>query len=178
MFVITADHCASSAGRSSVPTDRYHIPLWIYAPKHFAPKHVEQQMGQLDIPATLLGMLDFSYRSRFFGRDVFQITPEQEHAFPATYEKLGYLHGKRLTILEPQRKTEQVFPDFETGDATPVPTVDRNDLDDATAAYQVAAYMFKHGMLARQASDATPVAPAPAPASSTSEPANSTATLH
>ena len=174
VFVITADHCASSAGRSSVPIDRYHIPLWIYAPKHFAPKHVEQQMGQLDIPATLLGMLDFSYRSRFFGRDVFQITPEQERAFPATYEKLGYLHGKRLTILDPQRKTEQVFPNFETGDATPVPSVDQNDVDDATASYQVASYLFKHGMLARTASDATPVAPAtsiapapqPAPATS------------
>jgi phosphoglycerol transferase MdoB-like AlkP superfamily enzyme len=160
VFVITADHCASSAGRSSVPIDRYHIPLWIYAPKHFAPKRVEQQMSQMDVPATLLGMLDFSYRTRFFGHDVFQAMPEQERAFPATYEKLGYLHGELLTILDPQRKTEQVFPDFSTGDATPVSQINQNDLNDATAAYQVASYLFKHGMLARKATDATPVAPA------------------
>jgi phosphoglycerol transferase MdoB-like AlkP superfamily enzyme len=172
VFVITADHCASSAGRSSVPVDRYHIPLWIYAPKHFAPQRVEQQMGQIDIPTTLLGLLDFSYRSRFFGRDVFQIAPNQERAFPATYEKLGYLHGNRLSILEPQRKFEQVTPDFDTGDATPVAAVDQNDLDDATAYYQVASYLFKHGLLARKASDANPVTPLPAPDASSPLPAD------
>jgi phosphoglycerol transferase MdoB-like AlkP superfamily enzyme len=171
VFVITADHCASSAGRSSIPINRYHIPLWIYAPRHFAPQRVEQQMGQLDIPTTLLGLLDFSYRSRFFGRDVFQIAPDQARAFPATYEKLGYLHGDRLSILEPQRRFEQVTPDFETGDARPVANVDQNDLDDATADYQVASYMFKHGLLARQPADANAVTPLPAPAASTAAPA-------
>jgi phosphoglycerol transferase MdoB-like AlkP superfamily enzyme len=165
VFVITADHCASSAGRSSIPIDRYHIPLWIYAPKHFPPQRIATEMSQIDIPTTLLGLLNFSYRSRFFGHDVFHLTPGQERAFPATYEKLGYLHGKVLSILEPQRKTEQVTPDFDTGDATPVPTINQDDLDNATADYQVASYLFKHGLLARQASDATPVS-APAPASS------------
>jgi phosphoglycerol transferase MdoB-like AlkP superfamily enzyme len=173
VFVITADHCASSAGRSSVPIDRYHIPLWIYAPKHFQPQRVEQQMGQIDIPTTLLGLLDFSYRSRFFGRDVFQIAPDQARAFPATYEKLGYLHGDRLSILEPQRKFEQVTPDFETGDAKRVASIDQNDLDDATADYQVASYLFKHSLLARQASDANAVTPLPAaPAAPVSAPAS------
>ncbi|GAB2562915.1 sulfatase-like hydrolase/transferase [Dyella jejuensis] len=161
VFVITADHCASSAGRSSIPIDRYHIPLWIYAPKHFPPQRISTEMGQIDIPTTLLGLLHFSYRSRFFGYDVFNLAPGQERAFPATYEKLGYLHGKRLTILEPQRKIEQVMPDFATGDATPVANIDHNDLDNATADYQVASYLFRHGMLARKASDATAVTPAP-----------------
>jgi hypothetical protein len=128
-------------------------------------------MGQLDIPTTLLGLLDFSYRSRFFGRDVFQIAPDQARAFPATYEKLGYLHGDHLSILEPQRRFEQVTPDFETGDARPVANVDQNDLDDATADYQVASYMFKHGLLARQPADANAVTPLPAPAASTAAPA-------
>ncbi|MBM7128585.1 LTA synthase family protein [Dyella mobilis] len=178
VFVITADHCASSAGRSSIPIDRYHIPLWIYAPKHFAPRRISTEMAQIDIPTTLLGLLNFSYRSRFFGYDVFQLTPGQERAFPATYEKLGYLHGKLLSILEPQRKVEQVFPDFETGDATPVSTIDQDDLDNATADYQVASYLFKHRLLARQASDATTVAPVPAPAGSAPAPASSSSTLH
>jgi phosphoglycerol transferase MdoB-like AlkP superfamily enzyme len=172
VFVITADHCASSAGRSSVPINRYHIPLWIYAPKHFAPQRVEALMAQIDIPTTLLGLLNFSYRSRFFGHDIFQLAPGQQRAFPATYEKLGYLHGKLLTILEPQRKVEQVIPDVDTGDATPITKVDENDLDDATADYQVTSYLFKHGLLARQTSDAATVMPTItlAPASSTTAP--------
>ncbi|MFC5741372.1 LTA synthase family protein [Dyella tabacisoli] len=159
IFVITADHCASSAGRSSVPINRYHIPLWIYAPKHIQPQRVERLMGQIDIAPTLLGMLNFSYRSRFFGADLFQLEPGREHAFPATYEKLGYLRGDVLTVLEPQRKLEQVHPDFITGDATAIHPVDGKQVDQAVAYYQVAASLLKSGQLLRRKEDSTPVKP-------------------
>ncbi|KRF02222.1 sulfatase [Frateuria sp. Soil773] len=160
VFVITADHDASSAGKTSVPINRYHIPLWIYAPRHIQPHRETRLMSQIDIPPTLLGLLNFSYRSRFFGYDLFQLEPGRERAFPATYEKLGYLKGDVLTVLEPQKKLEQLHPDFETGDATPVKPVDRAQVDEATAYYQVAADLFKHGGLARRPEDNTPVAPA------------------
>jgi len=170
VFVITADHDASSAGRSSVPINRYHIPLWIYAPKHFPPQRVSRLMGQVDIAPTLLGLLNFNYRSRFFGYDIFQLEQGRERAFPATYEKLGYLYGSLLTVLEPQRKIEQVHPDFDSGDATPNVPIDQQQVDQATAYYQVAAYLFKHGMLARKPEDSTSVQPV-VPAASTSAPA-------
>jgi phosphoglycerol transferase MdoB-like AlkP superfamily enzyme len=166
VFVITADHCASSAGRSSVPINRYHIPLWIYAPKHIQPQHVKQLTAQIDIAPTVLGLLNFSYRSRFFGADIFQLPAGKERAFPATYEKLGYLKGDVLTVLEPQRKLEQVHPNFDTGDATPIQPIDQKQVDEATAFYQVAAYLFKHGKMVRKPEDSTAVSPAPAPASS------------
>ena len=165
VFVITADHCASSAGRSSVPINRYHIPLWIYAPKHIQPQRVKQLTAQVDIAPTLLGLLNFSYRSRFFGADIFRLPAGRERAFPATYEKLGYLKGDVLTVLEPQRKLEQVHPDFDTGDATPIKPVDQSQVDEATAYYQVAATMFKKGEMGRRPEDSTPVQSLPAPAS-------------
>lgn len=175
VFVITADHDASSAGRASIPINRYHIPLWIYAPKYFKPQRVDRFMSQMDIPPTLLGLLDFSYRSRFFGYDIFQLEPGRGRAFPATYEKLGYVFDKRLTILEPQRKVEQLRPDFATGDAVPNQPIEQDDVDQAIADYQVASYLFKHGLLARRPDDATPVPPlqppAPAPATSSAAPA-------
>jgi phosphoglycerol transferase MdoB-like AlkP superfamily enzyme len=34
VFVILADQCASSAGRMALPLERYHIPMWIYSPRH------------------------------------------------------------------------------------------------------------------------------------------------
>ena len=160
VFVITADHCASSAGRTSVPINRYHIPLWIYAPKHIAPQRVSRQMAQVDIMPTVLGLLNFSYRSRFFGADIFQLEPGRERAFPATYEKLGYLHGDVLTVLEPQRKLEQLRPNFENGDAVPNKPVDESQVDDATAYYQIAAFLFKHGLMVKRPEDSTPVQPA------------------
>ncbi|HEX5306265.1 MAG TPA: sulfatase-like hydrolase/transferase, partial [Dyella sp.] len=165
VFVITADHDASSAGKASIPINRYHIPLWIYAPAHIAPRKVERLTAQIDIPPTLLGLLHFSYRSRFFGYDVFQLEPGRERAFPATYEKLGYLRHNVLTALEPGRKMEQLIPDFETGDAKPASPVNQALVNDAIAYYQVAANLFKHGELARRPEDSTPVSPAePAPA--------------
>ncbi len=161
VFVITADHCASSAGKTSIPINRYHIPLWIYAPKWVTPRRVGTLMGQLDIPPTLLGLLDFSYRSRFFGQDVFQRPADAGHAFPGTYEKLGYVHGDTLTILEPRQRIEQLKPDFATGDATPVSPVNQSLLDTTIAYYQVASDLYQHGGLARRAADSTKVAPLP-----------------
>ena len=175
VFVITADHCASSAGKTSIPINRYHIPLWIYAPKQFKPERVDALMGQLDIPPTLLGLLDFSYRSRFFGQDVFQRTPDEGHAFPGTYEKLGYVRGDTLTILEPRKRLEQLKPDFATGDATPVVPVKQDLVDTAIAYYQVASDLYKHGGLALRPTDSTKVEPLPAPASSVPAPAATTA---
>ncbi len=164
VFVITADHDASSAGKTSVPINRYHIPLWIYAPKHIPPQRVDRLMGQVDIAPTLLGLLNFSYRSRFFGYDLFQLEPGRERAFPATYEKLGYLQNDLLTVLEPPRKVEQFTPDYATGDSPHVATIDQPHVDQAIAYYQVVSLLFKRGELVRRAEDSTPVRPLPASA--------------
>ncbi|HWX65943.1 MAG TPA: LTA synthase family protein [Rhodanobacter sp.] len=175
VFVITADHCASSAGKTSVPVNRYHIPLWIYAPKHIKPQRVDRLMGQVDIAPTLLGLLNFSYRSRFFGYDLFQLEPGRERAFPATYEKLGYLHNDVLTVLEPQRKLEQMKPDYATGDATPITPQNESQIDQAIAYYQVVSGLFRRGALVRQPTDSTPVEPLPAAATSAPAPTSSAA---
>jgi phosphoglycerol transferase MdoB-like AlkP superfamily enzyme len=159
VFVITADHCASSAGKTSVPVNRYHNPLWIYAPAHIKPQRVERLTSQIDIAPTLLGLLDFSYRSRFFGYDVFQLEPGRERAFPATYEKLGYLHNDVLTVLEPGRKLEQMKPDYVTGDGTAITPQNEEQIAQTIAYYQVASDLFKRGKLVRRPDDALPVQP-------------------
>ncbi|MEP7096087.1 MAG: LTA synthase family protein [Dokdonella sp.] len=165
VFVITADHDASSAGKTSVPINRYHIPLWIYAPKHIQPRRVDRLMGQVDIAPTVLGLLNFSYRSRFFGYDLIQLEPGRERAFPATYEKLGYLRDDVLTVLEPPRKLEQFTPDYATGDSPHVGSIDQTQVDQAIAYYQVVSLLFKRGQLVRRAEDSTPVQPLPVPVS-------------
>ncbi|EIM04043.1 phosphoglycerol transferase family protein, alkaline phosphatase superfamily [Rhodanobacter denitrificans] len=174
VFVITADHCASSAGKTSVPVNRYHVPLWIYAPKHIQPRRVDRLMGQVDIAPTLLGLLNFSYRSRFFGYDLFQLEPGRERAFPATYEKLGYLHEDVLTVLEPGRKLEQMKPDYASGDAVPLVPQNEEQIAQTIAYYQVASELFKRGQLLRRPTDATPVEPLPAATGSVPASAGST----
>ncbi|URX63883.1 LTA synthase family protein [Luteibacter anthropi] len=147
IFVITADHCATSAGKTSLPIDRYHIPLYIYSPKHVQPGVIDRVISQIDVPPTVLGMLGFSYDSHFYGYDLFRLEPGRERAFVSTYQELGYLHDGRLTSLVPRMPVKEMVPQFTTGDATPVEHPDPRDGKDAITYYQTAAYLFTHGLM-------------------------------
>ena len=67
-------------------------------------ERVERLMSQIDIPPTLLGRMNFSYESKFFGQDIFRLPPGEERAFVANYQSLGYLRDGRLVMLYPRRK--------------------------------------------------------------------------
>ena len=106
IFLVTADHCASSAGRTEIPLNKYHIPALIYAPGFVEPQCVDGIVSQIDLMPTLLSLLNMSYDSHFFGRSIYD---EQyvNRAFIATYQDLGYLEGDVFTILSPVRRFEQ-----------------------------------------------------------------------
>ena len=106
LFVITADHGASARGTSQIPLAKYAIPAFFYAPRHVAARRVDRLVSQIDIAPTLLGLLDFSYYSKFFGRDVLHSPPEGDRAFVANYQTLGYLRDQRMVVLQPKRKVE------------------------------------------------------------------------
>ena len=106
VFVIVADHCSSSAGKTDLPVERYHIPLIVWSPAHLPAQKVDRLMSQADIAPTLLGLLNFSYKSNFMGADVFATPKGPERAFIATYQGLGYLTPDRLVILRPRKEPE------------------------------------------------------------------------
>ena len=106
VFVIVADHCASSAGKTEIPLDKYHIPALIYAPGFVKPQVVNALVSQIDLMPTVFGLLHFSYNSKFYGKNIF--SPEYEpKAFVATYQNLGYWTDNILTILSPVKKVQQ-----------------------------------------------------------------------
>lgn len=102
VFVIVADHQAGSAGKRALPIERYHIPMWIYAPGHLQPRVVDSLASQIDLGPTLLGVLNMSYRSCFFGRDILRSPPNR--ALIANYQDLGLFDGGRMAILEPRQE--------------------------------------------------------------------------
>ena len=106
IFLITADHCASSAGRTEIPLEKYHIPALIYAPGFVEPQRVEGIVSQIDLMPTLLSLLDMNYDSHFYGRSIYD-EGYTNRAFIATYQDLGYLEGDIFTILSPVRRVEQ-----------------------------------------------------------------------
>lgn len=144
LFVIVADHCASSAGKVELPVDKYHIPMIIYAPGHMVPGNFEKLMAQIDIGPTILGYLNFNYKSKFFGQDVFKMKDEQQRAFISTYQSLGYLKNNKLVILDPNKKQNTFAPDFKTGSSKPIPNEPWLS-NEAIANYQLASYMYSSG---------------------------------
>jgi len=106
VFVIVADHCASSSGKTELPLEKYRIPAMIYAPGFIAPKHFPTLMSQIDLMPTVMGMLHFSYESKFYGQNVF--SPDYEpRAFVATYQDLGLIKDNVLTLISPVKKVKQ-----------------------------------------------------------------------
>jgi phosphoglycerol transferase MdoB-like AlkP superfamily enzyme len=76
VFVILADHCASSAGKTELPVDKYRIPAMIYSPGFIAPAQYTNLMSQID--AYGIWSLNFDYQSKFYGQDVLKQTISQE----------------------------------------------------------------------------------------------------
>ncbi|GAB3550646.1 LTA synthase family protein [Noviherbaspirillum agri] len=143
VFVVVADHCASSAGKTELPVARYHIPMIVYAPGHLEPRHVDRLASQIDVGPTLLGMLNFSYSSRFFGQDILNAQGEEERAFISNYQSLGYLKRGILTVLRPKQQVAAFRIDANRN-ATPT-EVDPKLAEEAIAYYQGAAELYKSG---------------------------------
>ncbi|HYC41551.1 MAG TPA: LTA synthase family protein [Noviherbaspirillum sp.] len=144
VFVIVADHCASSAGKTELPVERYHIPMIVYAPAHIRPGKVDRLASQIDAGPTLLGLLDFSYPTRFLGRDILNTPEEDDRAFISNYQALGYLKKNVLTVLRPKRQVAAYRVDGESR-LTSIP-VDQSLLREAIAYYQGAAELYKGGL--------------------------------
>jgi len=106
VFVIVADHCASSAAKIALPIKKYEIPLLIYAPAHIKPQVVDRMMSQIDVAPTVLGLLNFNYTSTFIGKDVMTADPWTERAFISTYQKLGYIQDDKLLVLGPKKESD------------------------------------------------------------------------
>jgi len=144
LFVITADHGAHARGTARIPVDKYLIPLFVYAPRHVEPRREARLMSQIDIAPTVLGLLDFDYYSKFFGRDLLRSPPGSDRAFVANYQTLGYLRDDRLVLLHPKRRTGafRVDADRNIVEAIRDPAAVR----EAIAFYQAAAHVFRKGL--------------------------------
>ena len=105
VFVIVADHCASSAGRTELPLDRYRIPCLIYA-DFLKAEQINKLASQIDVMPTVMELLNFSYESKFLGQDIRDFYYEPR-AYIATYRELGYLTPETLSIIKPLREQIQ-----------------------------------------------------------------------
>lgn len=107
VFVILADHCASSSGKTELPLDKYRIPAMIFSPEFVAPQHYTQLMSQIDVMPTLFELLHFNFTSKFYGQNVLDKN-YKPRALIATYQNLGLIKDNVLTILSPKQAVKQL----------------------------------------------------------------------
>ncbi|MEN9359954.1 MAG: Lipoteichoic acid synthase 2 [Verrucomicrobiota bacterium] len=146
VFVIVSDHCMRVAGKRELEVKKYHIPMLIWNPLLIKPQRIDTLCSQIDLAPTLLGLMDWSYHSRFFGRDL--LRPDaagRDRSFISNYQKLGYLDPRRLAVLKPIRQAQSYDLNRHSGDL--VPTAAQTAFEDeATAYYEAASYLLAHGL--------------------------------
>ncbi len=133
IFVFVADHTDSVAGKAELDFDKYHIPCIIWAPGFIKPQRIDTMTSQIDVVPTILGLMNTSYLSRFYGIDVLHSqTPSS--VFVSNYEKVAMVKGTAITVLEPIGQTRQ----FVDGVRVDAASLDRDFIDKTIAIYQVA----------------------------------------
>lgn len=148
LFVITADHCASVAGKTRLPVAKYRIPLIFYGPALLRPGVRKEMASQIDVPPTLLDALGVAGRQDSFGASLLgpAAAPRPERAFISNYQALGYYKNDMLTVLMPKRRVEAYRIARDSLEATPAEP-DAQLVEEAVAYYQSAARAFKQGGL-------------------------------
>ena len=115
---------------------------------------MDKLVSQIDVMPTVLGILNFKYQSKFFGKDVLN-TKYIPRAFIATYQDLGYIKDDVLTIISPQKKVKQfdlIQQKNETLDSNycifyeekPKTKIDLKLKKETIAVYQTASYILKN----------------------------------
>ncbi len=145
LFIFVADHTHKGRGRQELPPENYHIPMIVYAPLHVKPGRVDTLASQIDVASTLLGMLNFSYRSKFFGHDILREGRQHPRALMANYLTVGYYEQGRIVELKPNGRTRVV--DAVTGREAPDDAISKELIDDTISYYQVASRAYRQGEL-------------------------------
>ena len=145
LFAIVADHTHKGRGRTELPPDNYHIPLIVYAPGLARPGRVDAIASQIDVGPTLLGLLDFSYRSRFFGHDILRDGARHQRALFANYQTVGYYRDGIVVELKPKGRYRIV--DADSGEPRAEDAHTARLLDEAVSYYQSASVAYKSGDL-------------------------------
>ena len=155
VFVIVADHCASSAGRTELPLDRYRIPCLIYA-DFLEAEQIDKLASQIDVMPTVMGLLNFSYESKFLGQNI-RTWYYEPRAYIATYRELGYLTPDTLSIIKPLREQIQykIVPEAEQPKVElpifyqqlKVAQPDGKLMKECISAYETTYFLLKNGEL-------------------------------
>ena len=145
VFVIVADHCASSAGKWEINIHNHHIPAIIYNLPH-QPERIDRLASQIDLMPTLFGYLGWNYNTSLYGKDINQTKQGDERAFLGNYRTLGMLKGNVFTQID-DRKVVKQFSVSSDRSLSEIKTKNKTDISQTISYYQTASVRFKNGKM-------------------------------
>lgn len=146
VFVIVADHCASSAGKWEINIDKYHIPAMIYN-LPVAPQKIDRLVSQIDLLPTLFGYLGWSYNTALFGKDINQVQAGDERAFIANYRTLGLFRNGLFTQIDDRKRIKQFAVSGKEDSLSELRTKNIGLITETIAWYQTASERFSNGSM-------------------------------
>jgi phosphoglycerol transferase MdoB-like AlkP superfamily enzyme len=143
IFVVIADHGARVYGSQEIPIKSYEIPLLIIAPG--LKSSVNPTLGSsIDVPPTILDLLNLSYVSPFFGKSLF--SGSKNRWVPLNHNRdIGYYDGKDMVVLG---LNKTIFYYLEKGKSNIEKTdsVEPVKKDTAISIFQTAWEIYKNGL--------------------------------
>ncbi|AZI56324.1 alkaline phosphatase family protein [Epilithonimonas vandammei] len=146
VFVIVADHCASSAGKWEINIDKHHIPAIIYNLPQKAEK-INRLTSQIDLMPTLFGYLGWNYTTSLYGKDINQTKIGNERAFIGNYRTLGMLKGNIFTQIDDRKKVKQFTVKDSDKSLKEIKSKNSQLVSEIISYYQTASERFKNGKM-------------------------------
>lgn len=146
VFLIVADHCASSAGKWEINIAKHHIPAIIYNLNH-TPEKIDRLTSQIDLMPTLFGYLNWNYTTSLYGKDINQTKPGEERAFLGNYRTLGLLKNNVFTQIDDRKRVKQFNVTGADQSLSEVKSKNNNLVAETIAYYQTASERFKNGKM-------------------------------
>lgn len=146
IFVIVADHCASSAGKWEINIDKHHIPAIIYnLPQH--PQKIDRLTSQIDVMPTLLGYLKWNYNTALYGKDINQTKAGDERAFIGNYRTLGMMKDSLFTQIDDRKRVTQFRVAEKDKSLLEIKKQNKGLVSETIANYQTASERFARGKM-------------------------------
>lgn len=147
VFVIVADHCASSAGKWEINTEKHHIPAVIFNLNGKKEK-VNKLVSQIDLMPSLFSLLDWQFDNATFGKNIFKMKPDEERALIGNYRTLGLLKNNIFTQINDRKKVQQFKYNPKNKTISEETNQNNEILNNLTVSYyQTASNRFKDGKM-------------------------------
>ena len=146
VFVIVADHCASSAGKWEINIDKHHIPAIIFNLPH-EPQRIDRLVSQIDLMPTLFGYLNWNYSTALYGQDINQMKAGEERTFIGNYRTLGMLKENLFTQIDDRKRVKQFSVSEKDQSLSEANNQNKELVSETISYYQTASERFKNGKM-------------------------------